>query len=53
MISDVGNDIRGVNYIGLSDDTKPDDAHNGETFFEMDTSKVYMYSEDGDTWYEL
>lgn len=45
---------------GLSTDTKPtnDDLKegiipNGSVFFEMDTSKVYMFDYDGQKWIEV
>lgn len=41
-----------TNY-GLSTDTKPTTAKNGDVFFEMDTSKAYMYNEASTTWTEL
>lgn len=43
----------------LSTDTKPTGTHdgreiaNGSTLMEIDTGKVYMYDEDGDTWDEI
>lgn len=37
-------------YLGLSTDDKPEEAVDGNTFYEVDTSKFYiMY---GGTWYE-
>ena len=45
---------------GLSTDTKPVDADlkegiipNGSVFFEMDTSKIYMFDYDSQTWLEV
>lgn len=45
---------------GLSTDDKPTDATlkegivpNGTVFFEMDTSKVYMFDYDSQTWLEV
>lgn len=47
---------------GLSTDIKPtrtnDEPYgkvlgNGSTFIEIDTSKVFMYDEDGDAWNEF
>lgn len=40
-------------YRGLSTDSKPTDAQNGDVFFEMNTSKAYMFNEDAGTWVEL
>lgn len=49
-----------INYIyrampdsfgGLSTDTKPTtDVPNGSTFYEIDTSDLYMYDLENDTW---
>ena len=41
-------------YFGLSTDTpKPTDGvGNGSAFVEMDTSKVYFYDADGESWLE-
>lgn len=61
VIKTVG-DLSGNMYEfrGLSADTKPIgyDEHgrkvgNGSIFFEMDTSKQYMYDENGRTWVAL
>ena len=43
---------------GLSSDDKPIEFEgakvaNGSIFLEMDTSKVYAYDEDNETWREL
>lgn len=44
---------------GLSTDNKPIntingvDIVNGSTFVEMDTKKVFMYSQSNSTWYEM
>ena len=45
-------------YKGLSTDIKPveDDSTkvpNGSTFFEMDTSKLFMYDNEHDVWLEV
>lgn len=45
-----------VEYDGLSTDTKPlydDGARNADIFLEMDTSSVYKFDEDGNTWRAL
>lgn len=39
-------------YKGLSTDGKPA-ANNGDTFFEMDTNKTYMYDAQNKTWIDL
>jgi len=39
-------------FRGLSTDTKPS-ANNGDVFFEIDTSKAYMYNGATSTWVEL
>jgi len=45
---------------GLSSDIKPTNASlkegiipNGSVFFEMDTSKIYMFNYDSQTWLEV
>ena len=51
----------GYEYRGLSTDDKSALARqfsngvipNGTVFFEMDTSKAFMYDADSDTWLEL
>ena len=39
-------------HFGLSTDDKPEDACNGECFIAMDTSKIYFYDADGESWLE-
>ena len=39
-------------YAGLSTDERPIGANNGDALIEMDTAKIYLYSESDDTWYE-
>ena len=42
-----------LKYCGLSTDTKPtDEVVNGSTFFEIDTSKKYMFDEQNQNWIE-
>ena len=36
--------------IGLSSETKPENAVNGDTFYEVDTSAFFIFYEG--TWYE-
>ena len=38
------------NLVGLSTDDKPDEIKNGSTFYEVDTSTLYIYYEG--VWYE-
>lgn len=39
---------------GLSTDKKPvKNVTNGSTFLEMDTSKVYIFDKENETWREL
>lgn len=52
--------LKGVlSVAGLSTDSKPTDKigkyiiMNGSSFVEMDTGKVFMFSEDNHTWYEI
>lgn len=41
-------------FVGLSTDTKPsENLANGSQFIEMDTGKVYFYSEDDGDWLEF
>lgn len=47
MISVIG--IR-ADCIGLSSDTKPEDAKNGDMFLEMDTGNLYAYDEENHEW---
>ena len=42
----------GVQYYGLSTDSKPTDAPNGAAFLEMNTGKVYFYDATNSTWIE-
>lgn len=48
-----------LEIVGLSSDNKPTKTigdyyiMNGSTFLEMDTSRVYIYSETDLSWYEL
>ena len=50
---------RVLELYGLSTDEKPinkiNGLHilNGSTYLEMDTSKVFVYSESDETWYEI
>lgn len=37
-------------YYGLSTDDKPIDVPNASTFYEMDTTSVYMFSEATHQW---
>ena len=37
-------------YLGLSSEDKPSEVVNGSTFYEVDTSKLYIYYKG--TWYE-
>jgi hypothetical protein len=39
-------------YYGLSTDTKPLDAPNASTFYEMDTGALYLFDKDNATWLE-
>ena len=39
-------------YTGLSTDERPTDARNGDMIIEIDTRKIFLYSEEDDTWYE-
>ncbi len=45
-----------ISFVGLSTDTKPTDTYdgmtikNGSDFLEMDTQKLYFYSEASKTW---
>ena len=39
-------------FFGISTDTKPSEVSNGSCFVEIDTSKVYFYNAEGDSWVE-
>lgn len=39
-------------YVGLSTDTKPEAAGNGDCFMELDTSKIYLFDASGASWIE-
>lgn len=41
-----------VEAAGLSTDTKPDNVITGSIFVEVDTGKVFMYDEVGESWVE-
>lgn len=43
---------RANEYVGLSTDQKPMDAPNASSFYEMDTKKMFLFSEEDSTWYE-
>ena len=41
-------------YFGTSEDTKPTEkVATGSVFFEVDTSKCYMFDEDSGLWVEV
>ena len=50
---DVSNKSPFLDYRGLSTDTKPTDAPNGSTFFEIDTGNAYMFNAAIGTWTEI
>lgn len=39
-------------YYGLSTDTKPVDAPNASSFYEMDTGVLYLFDKDNQVWLE-
>ncbi len=39
-------------YYGLSTDTKPTDAPNASTFYEMNTGKLYLFDKENQAWRE-
>lgn len=39
-------------YYGLSTDTKPTECPNASTFYEMDTTKLYMFDKVNSQWRE-
>ena len=47
------DDIHYVELAGLSTDTKPTGFATGSLFLEVDTSKSYLYDEEGAEWYEV
>ena len=40
-------------FNGLSTDTKPTEARNGDKFRELDTGTTYIFDEDGGEWFEM
>ncbi len=55
MITETGNYTVGripSDFVGLSTDTKPTNAANASTFYEMDTKKVFMFDEQNKLWLE-
>lgn len=40
-------------YRGLSTDTKPTDARNGDTFIEIDTGIVFIYDAESQAWLQF
>ena len=48
----ISSNVEYSKFRGLSTDTKPT-AENGATFFEMDTSKTYMYDKENAEWCEI
>ena len=54
MISTTNPGSHYTEYHGLSTDTKPiNNVVNGSVFFEMDTSKAFMFDADSKTWREI
>lgn len=47
------NTIYKNKYTGLSTDDKPIDIKNGDEFFEIDTSKTYIFDEQSKEWIEI
>jgi hypothetical protein len=39
-------------YYGMSTDTKPLSVPNASLFYEIDTSDIYMFDEDGQQWFK-
>ena len=39
-------------YFGLSTDSKPTNAHNGDKYTEINTGKTFLYDEAGAQWVE-
>lgn len=53
MITTVTND-RCFRFRGLSTDEKPtDNVGNGSTFFEIDTSDIYIFNEESSSWVQV
>ena len=52
MVSLINYGIGGNTYVGLSTDSKPSNANNGDCFLAMDTSKIYFYDATGEQWHE-
>lgn len=49
------NDIyaNAVEYRGLSTDSKPTDANNGDVFLEINTGNVYIFNKTASEWVVL
>lgn len=48
-----GELISVVELVGKSTDEKPVNVGNGSTFFEMDTTKAFMFDGEVEEWVEL
>ncbi len=57
MVTTKNSSVAGIGsaaeYYGLSTDAKPTEIANGSVFFEMDTSKVYLYDAENAEWREI
>lgn len=43
---------RANEYVGLSTDSKPMDAPNASSFYEMDTKKMFLFDAENSVWHE-
>lgn len=53
LVSIEGEEVKSVEFRGLSTDTKPENATNGAIFIEIDTGKVYLYDAQNKQWREI
>ena len=49
-VKEIGNML---DFIGLSTDTKPTGCANGSVYYEMDTSKIYLFDKANNQWLEI
>lgn len=48
----VKRNVNTNDFFGLSTDTKPAKTANASTFYEMDTSKKFMFDAENEEWLE-
>lgn len=53
MLTQIYNERSIAKFDGLSTDTKPTDCPNGSIFYEIDTTKKYIFDKSGANWNEI